>query len=168
MRVARTNFGIIAAAGSALLLGGAWAFQAIGYAPCAMCIWQRYPHGVAIAVGILLLVGLRHPILYLVGAAAAGTTSALGLFHTGVERDWWDGPTSCTGTGLELSNMSAADLLSTDTGPAIVLCDQVVWQFLTLSMASWNALISLALMVLWALALRHSLANPARTVAADG
>ncbi|MBT8411725.1 MAG: disulfide bond formation protein B [Octadecabacter sp.] len=161
------DLGIIAATGSASLLGGAWIFQALGYAPCAMCIWQRYPHGVAIAVGILVLVGLRHPIMYLIGAAAAGTTSALGLYHTGVERDWWEGPTSCAGTGLDLSNMSAADLLSTDTGPTIVLCDQVVWQFLTLSMASWNALISLALTGFWVLALRNSLRGSARPVLAD-
>ncbi|MEO0863885.1 MAG: disulfide bond formation protein B, partial [Pseudomonadota bacterium] len=44
-----------AASGSALLLAGAFVFQALGYAPCQMCIWQRYPHAVAIAVGAAAL-----------------------------------------------------------------------------------------------------------------
>lgn len=168
MKIGTMDRGIIAAAGSAALLMSAWVFQAIGYAPCAMCLWQRYPHGAAIVVGIFLVVGLRHPIMYLAGAVAAGTTGAIGIYHTGVERDWWEGPTSCTGTGLNLTEMSAVDLLSTEQGPTIALCDQVAWQFLTLSMASWNAIFSLCLMALWALALRRSLSPSSKTVSADG
>lgn len=140
---------LVASAGSLLLLTGAWAFQAMGYAPCAMCIWQRYPHAIAIVIGLLVFLGLRHWGVYLLGAAATATTAAIGIFHTGVERDWWQGPTSCTGSGLDMSAMSAADLLSTDGPTNIVMCDEVAWEFLALSMASWNALFSLALAGLW-------------------
>ena len=41
----------------------------------------------------------------------------------------------------------------------LVMCDEVAWEFLTLSMASWNALWSAALVGLWLLAFareRHS------------
>lgn len=48
--------------------------------------------------------------LLVVGAASAETPAALGLFDTGVERDWWEGPTSFTGSGLDMSNLSGADL----------------------------------------------------------
>ena len=42
----------LATLGSALLMAGAYAFQHIGgMAPCKMCIWQRYPHVIAIAIG---------------------------------------------------------------------------------------------------------------------
>jgi disulfide bond formation protein DsbB len=140
---------LVASAGSLLLLAGAWAFQAMGYAPCAMCIWQRYPHAIAIVIGLLVFLGLRHWGVYLLGAAATATTAAIGIFHTGVERDWWQGPTSCTGSGFDMSTMSAADLLSTDGPTNIVMCDEVAWEFLTLSMASWNAVFSLALTGLW-------------------
>jgi len=142
-----SKFGLIASLGSLALLTGAWVFQALGYAPCAMCIWQRYPHGIAIFIGLLVLFGLRHKILFLVGAIAAATTAGIGVFHTGVERDWWQGPTSCTGTGLDMS--TGADLLSTDVPINIVMCDQVAWEFLSLSMASWNAAFSFALVGLW-------------------
>ena len=47
---------IAAALGSAALMLGALAFQHIGgMAPCKLCIWQRYPHMVAIALGALAL-----------------------------------------------------------------------------------------------------------------
>ena len=147
------QFGMLASFGSFVLLAGAWMFQAIGYAPCAICIWQRYPHAAAILLGLLVLIGLRHKFVYFLGALAAAATSGIGLYHTGIERDWWEGPTTCTGTGLDLSQMSVSDLLPTSTDqPALVMCDQVTWEFLTLSMASWNALFSLVLVVLWVFA----------------
>jgi protein dithiol:quinone oxidoreductase len=151
-----TKTGVVAAAGSGLLLATAWTFQAFGYAPCSMCILQRYPHVAAVLVGLLVLLGLRHPVMYLLGAAAAATTGAIAVYHTGIERDWWEGPTSCTGSGQSLSSMDIGDLLSTDAGPALVMCDQVVWEFLSLSMASWNAIGSFGLMLLWVVALSIS------------
>ncbi|WP_439117820.1 disulfide bond formation protein B [Nereida ignava] len=140
------KIGLIAAAGSAALLAGAWIFQALGYAPCPMCIWQRYPHAIAVLIGLVVLVGLRFRFVYLFGAATVLVTAAIGVFHAGVERKWWQGPTSCTGTGLDLP---AEDLLSTDTPVNLVMCDQVAWQFLTLSMASWNAAFSFVIVGVW-------------------
>ena len=155
------QLGMLAAGGSFVLLTTAFIFQALGYAPCAMCIWQRYPHGVAIAAGALLAVGLSPIGLLITGAAAAATTSAIGVYHTGVERDWWQGPTSCTGSGLDLSNLSGSDLLpSASSGPStLVMCDEVAWEFLTLSMASWNALWSAALVGLWLFAFARERQN---------
>ena len=45
----------LAAGGSAVLLAAAFLFQALGWAPCAMCLWQRWPHGAAIGAGVLVL-----------------------------------------------------------------------------------------------------------------
>ena len=145
------QLGMSAAGGSALLLLAAFVFQALGYAPCAMCIWQRYPHAVAIGAGVFLAIGLVPLVLLAVGAASAATTAVIGVYHTGVERDWWQGPTSCTGSGLDLSNLTGSELLpSASSGPSsLVMCDEVAWEFLTLSMASWNALWSAVLAGLW-------------------
>lgn len=136
---------LLAAGGSASLLIGAYAFQIAGYPPCQMCYWQRWPHFAAVAIGALMVVfGLR--MLAWFGALSAAVTSGIGIFHTGVERDWWEGPTSCTGGG-DLGSL-AGDLLSTD-GPRLVMCDQVSWEMLGLSMASWNALFSAVLVIVW-------------------
>ena len=136
---------LMAAGGSFALLGGAFIFQALGYAPCQMCLWQRWPHAAAIVIGVAAFL-IPSRILLWLGAAAAATTSAVGIWHTGVERDWWEGPASCTGGGL--GGLSGGDLLSLE-GNKLIMCDQVSWEFLALSMPSWNALLSAILVVIW-------------------
>ncbi len=143
----------LSAGGSAALLAGAYLFQALGYPPCAMCLWQRWPHVAAILIGILAL-RISGPFMPALGALAAATTAGIGVFHTGVERGWWEGPSSCTG-GSSLEGLSGADLL-TITGPRVVMCDEVSWELLTLSMASWNAIASFGLMIGWIIAVRLS------------
>lgn len=150
---------LLSAGGSAALLAGAFLFQALGYPPCAMCLWQRWPHAAAILIGVL---ALRFPgrVLPLLGAIAAATTAAIGVFHTGVERDWWEGPSSCSG-GRSLEGLTGADLL-TITGPRVVMCDEVSWELFSLSMASWNAILSLVLVIGWIIAFRLSAASTAK------
>lgn len=145
---------LLAAGGSFALLAGAFVFQALGYAPCKLCIWQRWPHGVAIAAGGLVLLFGPLALLGVAGALAAAVTGGLGVYHTGVERGWWEGPSSCSGAGDSLSGMSGSDLLSLDAPVDIVMCDEVAWAFAGLSMATWNAVISFALALLWVRALR--------------
>ena len=146
----------LAAGGSAGLLGGAFVFQFLGYAPCAMCIWQRWPHAAAIAIGAVALLMLPNRVLPALGALAAATTAIIGVYHTGVERDWWEGPASCTSAGGGLGGLSGGDLLSTEAAPRLILCDEVSWEFLALSMPSWNALFSALLVLIWLAALRRA------------
>ena len=150
--MSRTYLIGFAGLGSALLLGAAFAFQAMGYAPCAMCLWQRWPHVVAIAFGA---VGLILPLntVILAGAASALTSAGLGVFHTGVERDLWEGPATCASGSTE--GLTPEQLLEQIMTAPIVRCDEVAWQMLGLSMASWNARASLALAVLWLTAMRR-------------
>lgn len=151
----RKNLMLVAAGGSLALLLGAFFFQAIGYAPCKMCIWQRWPHGVAIGAGLLVLALGPLTLLGIVGALGALTTGAIGVYHTGVERGFWEGPSSCTGAGDTMSGLSGSDLLSVDVPVNIVMCDEVAWAFLGVSMASWNAIFSFILAAIWIAALRR-------------
>jgi len=147
------NFLIILAAGGSLaLLLGAFGFQYIGdMAPCKLCLWQRYPHGAAIFLGILAL-ALGQRFWIALGAVAAAATGAIGIYHTGVERKWWEGPDSCTSSGVD--GVSAEDLMQQILNAPLVRCDEVPWEMFTLSMATWNAIIAFGLMTLWLLALR--------------
>jgi disulfide bond formation protein DsbB len=143
----------LATLGSAALLAGALAFQHIGgLAPCQMCLWQRWPHVAAILAGLaaLALPGRLPPLL---GAAAALATAGIGLFHTGVERGWWKGPGTCSG-GVP-ADAAPADLLEQILEAPLVRCDEVAWSLAGLSMASWNAVLSLALAALWLAAARR-------------
>lgn len=145
------NLMLLAGLGSLALLLGAFGFQALGYAPCKMCLWQRWPHGAAVAIGALALV-LPVAALALAGALAALTTAGIGIYHTGVERGWWQGPSSCSSG--DIGGMSTDDLFNQIMQAPLVRCDEVAWQMLGLSMASWNALLSVALAGLWIAASR--------------
>lgn len=155
MTFSRPNMIFLATAGSAALIIGALLFQHVGgMAPCKLCYWQRYPHYTAIVIGVvaMMLPGRALPLL---GALAALSTAAIGVYHTGVERGWWPGPESCTGGGGGLGNLSGADLLSFDGPTGVVMCDQVPWEMFTLSMASWNAIVSFGLALIWLMAARN-------------
>ena len=145
---------LFAAAGSVALLAGAFAFQMLGYAPCEICLWQRWPHGVAVAAGAVTLIAGPALLLGLVGAISALVTAGIGVYHTGIERGFWDGPASCTGSGGDLAGLSGNELLSLDVAGGIVMCDEVAWAFAGLSMASWNAVLSLGLACIWIRAIR--------------
>ena len=146
--------------GSILLLGGALAFQYIGgLAPCHLCILQRWPHGIAIALGLLILAWPRRWLALVAGFVmldGAGT----GLYHVGVERGWWPGPTACTAPAP--GDMPAGDLLDQILATPVVLCDQVAWSLLGISMAGWNAILSLVLAFLWWRAYASSSASQSR------
>lgn len=138
---------VIAAAGSAALLVGALAFQYIGeMPPCNLCYWQRYPHAAAAGIGILALIIPGATLPYL-GALAALTTAGVGVFHTGVERGWWEGPSTCTSGPI--GGLSPDQLMEQIMAAPLVRCDEVPWELFSLSMASWNAIASLGLALLW-------------------
>ena len=150
----RAQLILTATLGSAALLSGAFAFQAFGYAPCHLCLLQRWPHAAAICIGLLALAFHWRPLAWL-GAAAAMTTAGLGLYHTGVERQWWEGPTTCTSGSI--AGVDPKDLLDQILAAPIVRCDEVAWQMLGLSMASWNMLASLVLVGIWIAAARRAI-----------
>ena len=142
----RNQLIMIAAGGSLALLLGAWGFQALGYAPCKMCIWQRWPHGAAVVIGAVALV-LPWVILPLLGALAAAITGGIGVYHSGVERGWWEGPTTCTSS--DIGGLSSEQLMEQILTAPLVRCDEIAWQMLGVTMPNLNALLSFALVLVW-------------------
>ena len=143
---------VLAAGGSAALLLGALGFQYIGeMAPCKLCYWQRYPHAAAAGIGVLALI-IPGAVLPYLGALAALATSGVGAYHTGVERGWWEGPSTCTSSGS--AGLNTEELFEQIMTAPLVRCDEVAWQMLGLSMASWNTLIALGLALVWLRAAR--------------
>ena len=141
---------LIATFGSAALLLGALYFQYFqGLAPCKMCIWQRWPHGMAIALGLAALVFRRREIMILAGLVVI-IGAGIGLFHAGVEQNWWEGPNTCTSGSI--GGLSTEELLDQILAAPVVRCDEIVWSFIGLTMAAWNAVISSGLAGVWLLA----------------
>ncbi|MCW5736785.1 MAG: disulfide bond formation protein B [Enhydrobacter sp.] len=146
-----TRIGLIAALFSIVLLGGAYWFQyVVGLAPCEMCLWQRYPHMLAILFGLLTLPLMQAPraalAFALLAVLALFATAGIGVFHAGVEYRWWEGPQACSGripTGL-----STEELKKILLGARMVRCDEAAWKMWGISMAGWNAILSGGLAIL--------------------
>jgi disulfide bond formation protein DsbB len=139
---------ILAGLGSAALLAGAFAFQHLGgLAPCQLCLWQRWPHAVAVVILLLLLITRWRALAWL-GALAALAAAGLGVFHAGVEQGWWEFVSSCTQGSI--AGISATDLLDPNADLAApVRCDKIAWSLVGISMAGWNAILSSGLALLW-------------------
>ncbi|MEM8826789.1 MAG: disulfide bond formation protein B [Pseudomonadota bacterium] len=127
---------------AAALLGGALLSQHVfGLYPCEMCMWQRWPHVAALILGSLALpfAGGARRIILLLAILALLTSGLIGAFHAGVEYDFWTGPTQClsppTVSGDFMADIMAAPLVRCDTAP---------WTLFGISLAGYNALISIA------------------------
>ncbi|HEU4827138.1 MAG TPA: disulfide bond formation protein B [Dongiaceae bacterium] len=127
------------------LLGGALGSQYLGgLHPCEMCYWQRWPHAAAILLAALSFTAPapspRAKVFTLLAALAIAVSGAIGVYHAGVEAKIFEGFTQCT--ALSRSS-STAELLEQITHAPLVRCDEVQWRFLGLSLAAWNAILSL-------------------------
>ena len=151
---------VIAFVVPAALLAGALGSQYLGgLHPCEMCHWQRWGHYSAIGFAAISF-ALRRTAdrgRSFVWLAALGILSSgiIGAYHAGVEADIFEGFTQCTTSGS-----GSGDLLKDILAAPLVRCDEVQFEFLGISMAGWNALISTisALVILW-LSLRRPRAN---------
>lgn len=153
---------LLVAAGMAATVGAALAFEHIGgYIPCALCLLQRQPYYLGIPVALLaagnaaiggprwltrLLVGLVG-IMMLVGAG-------LGVYHSGVEWHFWEGPATCatSANGVTQDASNLLDDLNAVKGPS---CTEASLRVLGLSFAGWNVIASLGLAFLSARGLRR-------------
>ena len=153
-RPAAAPYVLLALLASAAMLAAAHAFERIGgYQPCLLCLRQREVYWVALTVAALGLVVLRlrpHPrllrILPLLLAAIFFVGFAVAAYHAGVEWKWWEGPTACAvGTSVSSAGMEA---LAGGAKVRVVSCEEAPWVMAGLSMAGWNALVSLGLAVL--------------------
>ncbi len=123
------------------VLAGAWIFQWAGYEPCDLCYKQRWGYYAGVPLALLLAIlnpswikwGLLILLLILIA------NMIFGIFHSGVEWKWWNGPSTCGAGGLStgLPNLSMPG----------VLCTEAALRILGLSLAGWNAVISAGLAV---------------------
>jgi disulfide bond formation protein DsbB len=114
-----------------------------------MCLEQRWPYyiGIPLALAVALAAWRGAPRLLTVGGLLALAALMLwgaymGVFHAGVEWSWWPGPQACSGGG---SFGGPGGLLDRLKEINITRCDEAAWRFLGISLAGYNALISLAL-----------------------
>lgn len=127
-----------------LLLGGALGSQYIGgLFPCEMCMWQRWPHLVAIFFALdAYALKSRPQLSYIFTALAAlaiAVSGMIGVFHAGVEYGWWEGLSACTASTV---GGNAQDMLNAIMKAPLIRCDVAPWTLFGISLAGFNALFS--------------------------
>lgn len=130
----------------------ALAFEHLGgYAPCPLCLKERYAYyfGVPASAVAFVLARSYAPgwarILLLLIALAFLANAVVGVYHAGVEWKFWEGPGACSG-GFDLT-WGEGGIVDTP----VIRCDEASWRFLWLSFAGWNAVVSafLAAVAAW-------------------
>lgn len=141
---------ILIAAVLAATIAGAWLFQWAGYEPCELCLKQRW--GYYAGIPLALIAAFSGPKAWKPGlvllAVILAANAVFGVYHSGVEWKWWEGPATCGGGAVSggLPDLSK---------PA-VLCTEAAIRILGLSLAGWNAVISAGLLLLAICGLRKA------------
>ena len=147
--------GFIAASAAAALLGAFVAQYGFGLRPCILCLVQRVPFALALALGLTglsprLTPEWRRNLIALAGLVFL-TNSGIAIYHSGVELHWWASPGCAAGHQVLPTNV--ADLAVLASQPAEVPCDVPAWQWHGITMAVLNIFYSgglaLVMLVLW-------------------
>jgi disulfide bond formation protein DsbB len=130
-----------------LSLGAAFGSQYVGeLQPCILCIYQRYPYGVVIALGIIMLLVSRKTrlaaLLAALAAVALFVDAGIAAFHVGVEQHWWEGTKACS--NVIDPTLSPEELIKALEQTPVVPCDKVAWSLFGISMAGYNFLYAIA------------------------
>jgi len=149
---------------AALALGIALASEAWGgLVPCALCLWERWPYRVAIALGLVALVlpprAGRLVLTLLLLAVLAG--AALAAVHVGVEQGWWPSPLpECAAPRFHGGSIAErlAHMPATPAKP----CDDATYLVpgLPVSMAAMNLIYAGGFFAILALYLARGLGRP--------
>ncbi len=141
----------VAAPAFARLSDGLW-----GLAPCALCLWQRWPYWAAagLALAAAALPRARRPLLALAGAAVLASGAVAG-FHLGVEAGWWPSPLAGCQAAAMPRGGGIEDLMRSLPAAPSKPCDAPTFLVsgLPLSMAGMNLLYALGLggfVLIWA------------------
>ena len=145
------NAALLVLAIATATIAGAWIFEYLGYAPCPLCLKQRWAYyaGIPLALAVAAIAtGNRNAakaglvLLALLWIGSAG----FGAYHAGVEWKFWPGPGTCGG---DLSG------LLPDLSKKVIACDEAAIRIFGLSLAGWNAVISLAMAAIALAGARH-------------
>jgi disulfide bond formation protein DsbB len=128
-------------------ISSAWFFElALGYAPCKLCLLQRWPYYIALPVGLGAYLaggwsGKLGRSLLVAFVLIFVVSAVLGAYHAGVEWKFWAGPTDCSGR-LTDGPSTVLDLRKSLQSVKVVRCDDAPLRILGLSFAGWNVIVS--------------------------
>jgi disulfide bond formation protein DsbB len=145
----RLGGGVLAVAVLVILTALGFEYLA-GYAPCPLCLQERYAYYVSIPalfVALVLLSAQQRSAaacVFLLVAVAFLVNAGLATYHAGAEWKFWPGPETCSAAGATLSR-NAGGLFKDLATVRVIRCDEAAWRLLGLSFAGWNVVASVIL-----------------------
>ncbi|WP_448950259.1 disulfide bond formation protein B [Labrys neptuniae] len=124
-----------------------------GYAPCPLCLEQRWPYYVGVPIALILgFIGDKLPgklvaVLLLVLVVLFAYGCGLGIYQAGAEWEYWLGPSNCAAGNIGGNPADVGGLADAIANSTVVSCTNPSLRILGLSLAGWNAVV-MAVMVL--------------------
>tara|TARA_B100000424_G_scaffold175931_1_gene135874 strand:+ start:35 stop:517 length:483 start_codon:yes stop_codon:yes gene_type:complete len=119
-----------------------------GALPCDLCITQRWFHSAIIAYSFIIILFVKKILiskkLLMLGVTILWLASSLaGLYHFGIEMNFWTGPDGCS-SNIDFSKDTLTYLLNKSP----IKCDEVMFKIFGLSLAGWNSVTSFFIFLL--------------------
>ena len=142
------NYLFLALFSSFVALISAYISQYIfGFEPCVLCYHQRKPFFIIIAIALFFLLIKKYQ---KIGAILCALTffinAGIAFYHSGVEMKIFAGPDSCSSSNFD--NIDNIEQLREALFKAkAIRCDEPQFYFLNLTMANWNFIYCLGLVL---------------------
>ena len=151
---------LLIAIASFIVVGSAISSEIFGgLAPCVLCLYQRIPYALTIALGLAGFAAPRFLVpLMLLAALTFLTGGGIAVYHVGVEQAWWTGTEACVGTQDKAASID--ELRAQIMATPVIRCNDIQWSLFGISMAGYNVLTSLALAIYSLLVAREKFTRP--------
>ncbi|HJK86993.1 MAG TPA: disulfide bond formation protein B [Candidatus Megaira endosymbiont of Nemacystus decipiens] len=140
------NHHILALAFSIISLSFAYYVEYIlSLTPCPLCVYQRFPYLILLSLSIIGLSSDNN--LYSYYACTFIASILMASYHAGIERKLWEMSSFCKpliSNDLIFSNNDFQNILYSSQ---IALCDKPSLLVLNLSMAEWNLIFNVFLLI---------------------
>ena len=116
--------------------------------PCGMCLKQRHPYYFIIIASLIgyLFKKLQYGLLPILNQLAVLYGLFYSIWHVGIEKKIFQGPSSCSGT-LSKTN-SIQNLKDQISNQEIINCSDITWVIFGLSAATINSILLLFILII--------------------
>ena len=124
------TFGLVALMSFVALFAALFSEAFLGLEPCVLCMAQRYPFALGMALAFMGL-GVRKDIflariLFLISGVGFLINSAIAFYQTGVQSGWWaSGIEACS--VLFMDDTTQQSILENLMSAPMTSCDEITW-----------------------------------------
>ena len=116
--------------------------------PCKMCLYQRYPYYFIIIFSLIYLFTKKTPLAWYYWVINFSFIIGLffSLWHVGIEQKILPGLSGCSNIIEKTSSLK--NLKEQIINQNIINCNEITWSFMGISMATYNSLLLMMLLLL--------------------